>query len=145
MKSVQINTSPEFENVFKKYPLPVRAKLLDLRSLIIETAHATEGIFEIEETLKWGEPSFLTKKGSTIRIDWKVKFPEQYAIYFKCTSLLIPAFKNVFGNLFTYEANRAIIFQLYGQIPKAELKKCITAALTYHRVKHLPDLGIEHY
>jgi len=145
MKSLRINTNPEFENVFKNYPLPVREKLLNLRSIIIETAKETEAIAEIEETLKWGEPSFLVKKGSTIRIDWKVKFPEQYAIYFKCTSMLVSTFKNMFGDLFTYEGNRAIIFQLDDQIPNPELKKCIKAALTYHRVKHLPDLEIEDY
>ena len=41
---------------------------------------------ELEETLKWGEPSYLVKKGSTIRMDWKSKAPNQYAMYFKCTN-----------------------------------------------------------
>ncbi len=34
------------------------------------------------------------------------------------------------------------VFKVEDDIPKVELKKCITAALTYHKVKHLPSLGI---
>jgi hypothetical protein len=139
---LQINTIPDVEAVFNKYPDIVRKKLLNLRNLIIETAREIEEISEIEETLKWGEPSYLVKNGSTIRIDWKEKQPEQYAIYFKCTSKLVPAFKSAFGDTFKYEGNRAIVFKMDDTIPKSELKRCIASALLYHKVKHLPDLAI---
>ena len=140
MKSMKIN--PEVEQVFNAYPSYVLDKMLHLRKLILETANEIDGITSIEETLKWGEPSYLVKKGSTIRIDCKKKTPNQYAIYFKCTSKLVPAFRAVYKNTFTFEGNRAIIFQLDDLIPEAELKKCIAAALTYHTVKQLPLLGL---
>jgi len=92
--------------------------------------------------LKWGEPSYLVKKGSTLRMDWKSQSPGQYAMYFQCTSKLVPAFKLVYGNLFNYEGNRAIVFKMEEKLPKAALKKCIQATLTYHRIKHLPMLGL---
>lgn len=139
---LQINKNPEVEQVFNNYPEPICKKLLHLRKLILETANETEAITEIEETLKWGEPSYLVKKGSTIRIDWKEKKPDQYAMYFKCTSQLVPSFKTVFKDDFNYEGNRAIIFKMDDNIPEEELKKCIAIALTYHRVKHLPLLGL---
>lgn len=142
MKNLQINTNPEVKKVFNNYPNVVRNRLLNLRDLIIEAANETEEITSLEETLKWGEPSYLSKIGSTVRIDWKEKTPDQYAIYFKCTSKLVPSFKTIFGKLFEYEKNRAIIFQMDDIIPAHELKKCITAALTYHRVKQLPNLGL---
>jgi hypothetical protein len=82
------------------------------------------------------------KKGSTIRIDWKKNKPDQYAVFFKCTSKLVPTFREVYHDLFKYEGNRAIIFQLDDKIPEAELKKCISVGLTYHKVKHLPLLGL---
>lgn len=56
---------------FDHYPNSIRQKLMQLRKLILETASETEGVNKLEETLKWGEPSYLTKSGSTIRIDWK--------------------------------------------------------------------------
>ena len=142
MKELQIKTSPEVELVFNKYSGSVRKKILNLRRLIIETANEIEEIANMEETLKWGEPSYLVKNESTIRIDWKKKDPDQYAIYFKCTSKLVPTFKMVYKDKFKYEGNRAIIFQLKDEIPKVELKNCITVALTYHKVKHLPMLGL---
>jgi len=140
--NLQININPEVKPVFHNYPELVRNKLLHLRKLILETANDIEHIKAIEETLKWGEPSYLVKKGSTIRIDWKEKKPDQCAMYFKCTSQLVPSFKTVFKDVFKYEKNRAIIFRMDDKIPEAELKKCIAVALTYHSVKHLPLLGL---
>ena len=113
-----------------------------LRELVIETASEIDGLHQLEETLKWGEPSYLTKFGSTLRMDWKAKKPEQYALYFKCTSRLVETFKLHFNHTFCYEGKRAIVFKLDDKIPKEALKNCIKAALTYHKVKHLPTLGM---
>jgi hypothetical protein len=74
-----------FENaavarVFAAYPPEVRWKLGALRELIFATAAATEGVGTLEETLRWGEPAYVTsqtKSGSTIRIDWKPSDPGQ--------------------------------------------------------------------
>ena len=128
--------------VFDNYPDKVRKKMLRLRQLILETATELDDITTLEETLKWGEPSYITKYGSTLRMDWKSNKPDQYAMYFKCTSRLVETFKIVFMDKFVYEGNRAIVFKMDDQIPKNELKKCIRAALSYHKVKQLPTLGI---
>lgn len=142
MEPIKITKNPEVDAKFAAYPTEVRPKLHLLRKLIIEVATEIPSINEIEETLKWGEPSYLVKKGSTIRIDWKSKTPDQYAMYFKCTSKLVPTFKTVFGDLFNYEKDRAIVFGLNDPIPEAALKECIRLALTYHNVKHQPNLGL---
>ena len=142
MNPLKITTSPDFEAVLINYPEEVRPKMAKLRALIHESAEESDEIEELEETLKWGEPSFVVKKGSTLRMDWKEKSPGQFAVYFKCTSKLVPSFKAVFGKRFNYEGNRAIIFRLDENIPAGELKACIKAALNYHRVKHLPRLGM---
>ena len=142
MDDLQISTNPEVETVFNNYPDPIRKKLEELRKLIIEAAEENDGVNHLGETLKWGEPSYVTKSGSTIRIDWKSKNPNQYAMYFQCTSKLVPTFKMVYNDLFTFEGSRAIIFGMDDAIPVEELKNCINAALAYHKVKHLPTLGI---
>lgn len=141
MKNLNINKNSKVEDKFADYPKEVREKLEYLRQLIIQTATEIDTIEEIEETLKWGEPSYLVKKGSTIRIDWKTKTPDQYAMYFKCTSKLVPTFRAIYGDLFKYENNRAIVFNLEEKVPETELKTCIELALTYHLVKHKPRLG----
>jgi hypothetical protein len=52
----------------------------------------------------------------------------------------VETFKEVFGSIFNYEGNRAIIFQVDEQVPINEVKECIKATLFYHKVKRLPYL-----
>ncbi len=132
----------EVEEVFNNYPQEMREKLMLLRKLVIETASKSERIFTLEETLKWGEPSYITKNGSTIRMDWKKSKPDQYALYFNCKTKLVDTFKERYGNKFKYEDNRAIVFNKNEEILISELQNCILLALTYHRRKYLPMLGI---
>ena len=109
---------------------------------MIETAVELSKISKLEETLKWGEPSFLTNDGSTLRMDWNEKTPNQYAMYFKCTSRLVETFNSVCESKFKYEGKGVIIFSLNQEIPVDKLKECIKASLTYHNVKHLSTIGI---
>jgi len=122
--------------VFEDYPADVRQKLLGLRELILETASSIEGVGEIEETLKWGEPAYLTsesKSGSTIRIAWKKARPSEYAMYFNCKTTLVETFKTLFPREFSFEGNRAIVFKASETVPTDSLAFCVAAALTYHR------------
>ena len=139
-ESSNIPINSEVAAVFNAYPQEMKSKLLFLRQLIFDTAASIEGVGEIEETLKWGEPSYLTpksKSGSTIRIAWKEAQKEQYAMYFKCTANLVPAFREKFPQKFKYGGNRSINFDLNDEVPIKELKQCIALALTYHRYKKL--------
>jgi len=133
--------SKEVASIFDSYPDTMRKKLLFLRQLILETATETGLIDELEETLKWGEPSYLTESGSTIRIDWKESKPDQYAVYFHCKTKLIETFKEIYRNTFTFEGNRAIILNENEAVPINALKHCFELSLTYHKIKHLPLLG----
>lgn len=141
MKNLEVKQDPRVKHKLESYPSAIKKKITGLRQLIIDTASANDNIQEIEETLKWGELSYIAKKGSTIRIDWKEKSPEQYAMYFKCTSKLVPTFKELYGNTFNYETTRAIVFKLEDKVPKKELKECIGLALEYHTLKDKPLLG----
>ncbi|WP_062060764.1 DUF1801 domain-containing protein [Cellvibrio sp. OA-2007] len=134
--------SPAVADVFNNYPSEMRKKLLFLRALIFEAA-ADLDVGEVEETLKWGEPSYIVKQGSTIRMDWKPRDPEHYALYFNCKTTLVETFEALYGNLFCYEGNRAIIFARLELVPVKQLKHCIALSLQYHRLKHLPLLGAQ--
>jgi hypothetical protein len=133
--------NPDVADVFDAYPERAREKLLALRRLILETATETEGVDDVDETLSWGEPAYKTASGSTVRIDWKADHPDQYAMYFTCTTSLVETFREVHGDLFQYEGNRALVFDVAEDVPEDELRHCISLALTYHDVKHLPLLG----
>ena len=142
MRNLTLTTSPKVQEKFQSYPSEIRPKMEFLRNLILETAQELDAVQTLEETLKWGEPSYVSKKGSTIRMDWKPRAPNQYALYFKCTSLLVRTFQEVYGDLFKYEKTRAILFDLEDEVPKKALKKCIGAALEYHSVKKMPQLDL---
>ncbi len=125
--------------VFAAYPAAMRDKLLQLRKLILATAAATEGVGAIEETLKWGEPAYVTtasRSGSTLRLGWKRSAPTRYAMYFNCQTDLIATFRSLFPNDFQFEGNRAIVFDQQEDVPTDALAFCIAAALTYHRKHH---------
>lgn len=120
------------------YPPKVRERMLALRDLIFTVAQDTESVGELQETLKWGEPAYVTaasRLGSTVRMDWKAKKPDQYAVYFNCNTGLVDMFRTLFPKDFEFEGNRAIVFHLDEQIAEDALAVCLAAALTYHAKK----------
>lgn len=136
----------KFENsdvaeIFNAYPQSIRKKMLFLRQLIFDTAMEIDGLGQVNETLKWGEPSYIVKGGSTVRMDWKRSSPAQYALYFHCRTRLVDTFREIYRDKFRFEGNRAIIFSENDEIPVEELKHCIALSLTYHKRKSLPLLG----
>jgi hypothetical protein len=119
-------------------PAQVRPKLAALRRLILNTAETTEGVGAIEETLKWGQPSFATsqtRSGSPIRIDAVKSNPKRYAMYFHCQTNLVASFRQLYPKEFAYEGNRAIVFDVDKAVPEKPLRHCIALALTYHARK----------
>ncbi|EQA46059.1 PF08818 domain protein [Leptospira broomii serovar Hurstbridge str. 5399] len=136
-KKIEFGTAAVAE-VFYNYPERMRAKLLFLRQLIFDTASKMESVGPLEETLKWGEPSYLTtqtKSGSTIRIHHRESQGDEYGIYFNCQTTLVEQFKRKYRKKFHFEGNRSIIFKYDESIPVAELQDCISLALTYHSSK----------
>ena len=125
--------NPAVEAVFQAYPEPARGRLMALRRLILATAEATEGVGPLEETLKWGQPSYLTprsKSGSTIRID-RLK-GGGYGLFFNCQTSLIETFRAHYPNDFRFAGNRGIEFGDEDEVPEAALRHCVALALTYH-------------
>src|SRR5437667_3180556 len=119
---------PAVEAIFATYPRNLRTKLMFLRNLIFETALTTEGVGELEETLKWGQPSYLTaesKIGSTIRIDRVKSRQGQYAMFFHCQTNLVATFRKLYPDL-KYEGNRSIVFNLNDDLPEDVLRLCVS-------------------
>jgi len=134
-------SEPAVEAVFRAYPAPVRAKLLALRRLILDTAKTTTGVGALKETLKWGQPSYLTaetKSGSTIRIDQVKSAANQYAVYFHCQTDLVATFRELYPREFSFGGNRSILLNAGDEIDQPALRHCLALALTYHLNKRKP-------
>jgi hypothetical protein len=121
--------------IFRTYPAPLRARLMVLRDLVFDVAAKTTGVGALQETLKWGQPSYLTAEtgsGTTIRID-RVKANEgRCAMYFHCQSGLVETFRELYPDSFVFEGKRAIVFEATDRVPVRALRHCIGLALTHH-------------
>jgi len=127
-------SDPRVRAVFRAYPPELRSCLLELRRLIFDTASKTKDVGKLRETLKWGQPSYLTAEsnsGTTIRIDEAKNEPGKYALHVHCQTDLISRFRELYPRKFEYRGNRAIVLQAGRKIPRAALRHCIALALTY--------------
>jgi Domain of unknown function (DU1801) len=127
-------------SVFKAYPPVLRSKLMALRELVFDTAEKTAGVGRLTETLKWGQPSYLTEEtgaGTTVRID-RLKGNDGYAVYFHCQSGLVGQFRELYPDRFKYQGKRAIVFDAKDRVPARELRHCLALALTHHARKKKP-------
>lgn len=125
---------PRVATVFAAYPAALRKRLMALRELVFDTAERTEGVGRLTETLKWGQPSYLTEEtrsGTTVRID-RLKKSDGYAIYFHCQSGLVPKFRELYPDAFRFDGKRALLFEPGERLPVQALRHCIGLALTHH-------------
>ncbi|MEQ9517852.1 MAG: DUF1801 domain-containing protein [Parvibaculum sp.] len=123
------------KGVYADYAPPVRQHLLTLRALIFETASKTKGVGPLEETLKWGQPSYLTletESGTTIRIDQLKGTENGYALFVHCQTDLVDHFRAAYGDQLHCDGNRALHFSSNEKLPRAAVRHCIALALTYH-------------
>lgn len=117
--------------VFASYPTAVRVRLEGARTLILDVAEEA-GAGPLTETLKWGEPVYLTeatKTGSTVRLGLKDGRP---AIFFICTRGVLDGFRADFPELH-YLGNRGIILDTGAD--RDALALCLRRAVTHHRAK----------
>ncbi|MFO1085421.1 MAG: DUF1801 domain-containing protein [Reyranellaceae bacterium] len=123
--------------IFDAYPPPIRRRLAALRALVFEIAGQTEGVGRLTETVRWGQPSYLTEEtgsGTTVRIDRR-KAGDGYAIFFHCQSGLVDTFRRLYPGVFKFQGDRAIVFGPEEEVPPRELGHCIALALTHHARK----------
>jgi uncharacterized protein YdhG (YjbR/CyaY superfamily) len=126
-------TLPTLE-VIEDYPDPIRSRLRQLRDLVLETARKNEQVGELQETLKWGQPSFLTvkpKSGTTIRIDRDRSGEGDVALYVNCQTSLVSDWRALYPHL-KFGGNRSVHFRAEDPLPENEICQMISMALTYH-------------
>ncbi|MFV2053898.1 DUF1801 domain-containing protein [Aliiroseovarius sp. YM-037] len=133
MIALQDIANPAIATTFARAPEPARAGMLALRGLILNVAADLPEAGRVEETLRWGQPSYITpdtKAGSTIRLG----LPKAggFALYVHCQTTLLSDFRALFGDDFRYEGNRAVLFDTPDDIKPDLLSHLIRNALTYH-------------
>ncbi|GAA0476059.1 DUF1801 domain-containing protein [Parasphingorhabdus litoris] len=129
------NIPSQIQSVFDSYSETAQDRLKQLRSLIFEVAAHDDRIGPLEETLKWGQPSYLpssSKSGTTIRIDANAKTAGNCALYVHCGTDLVARWRELYGEILHFEGNRAVIFEADKPLPTEAVKHIMAMALTYH-------------
>jgi len=119
---------------FAEFPEEVADRLMRIRELIFEVA-AAEDVGALEETLRWGQPAYITsesRSGSLIRLG-RVKSDGDYGVFFHCGTTLVESMRERYPDEFRFQGNRALLFDASEDVPKTELAECFRLALTYHR------------
>ena len=124
------------------YPPRVRSHLLGLRDAVMRVAAQHADVGPVTESLKWGEPSYSAPRGSAVRLGWSPADPARYALHFHCQTLLVETFRELYGDQLVLQGRRAMVFTMDEAMPMDTVEHCIYLALTYHRRKHLPLLGV---
>jgi len=121
--------------VFARYPHAACERLLALRQMIFDEA-ARRNAGPLTETLKWGEPAYLTevsRSGATIRLAWSPKSPEICKLLVNCRTSLVDTFRDHFADTLRFEGTRAICLPLSLPLPDLPLRQCVGLALTYRK------------
>ena len=117
------------------FPQALTEKLIQLRGLVLDVARDDPAIGSLEETLKWGEPAFLTTatgSGTTVRIHRHKRSTDTYALFVHCQTDLIDRYRHLYKDRLTFDGNRALLFAVRDALPVDVLRHCIAMALTYH-------------
>ena len=127
---------PEVKAAFGRIDPKARESLMEVRDLIFATADDVDA-GPLTETLKWGEPAYLTeasKSGTTLRLGQPKGQPSKCAIFVPCQTTLVAEFRETLDDpLIALEGNRAILFAVDEALPREGLRHCIAQALTYKR------------
>ena len=122
---------------FEACPLKLRQAVLALRKLILETAARTQGVGALTETLKWGEPAYLTnqsKSGTTLRLGWDAT-ARSISLFVHCQTTLIGEWRDRYGDALNFVGNRELRLPADAPLPIDKLQHCVAMALTYHSRK----------
>ena len=130
---------PAVQRAFDAVPPQARAGMLALRQLIFEVAAGRPEIGPLLETLRWGEPAYLTpvtRSGSTLRLG--APRLGGFALYCNCRTSLIADFRALAGPSARCDGNRAVLFRDIAEIDRDLIGLLIARALTWHRRPKAP-------
>lgn len=120
---------------FQAMPEALRPRLAELRALVLETAEA-EGAGPLAETLKWGEPAYLTeatKSGGTLRLGPLKGRAETCAIFVTCTSRLAHEIRAETSGRLEVVGDRAVAIPAAGPYDQAAARAAVALTLTCKR------------
>ncbi len=138
---LELKKDKSFDEAWNRIPKELLGLADQIKDLIFSCAQELQ-LGSLILTTKWGEASFVSKKGVTIRIAAYKHQENTLGIFFPCSSTMIHTCRDLFPAEFDYEKNRAILISAKNKTNQQALKLLLRSALEYHNVKQAPHLGM---
>ena len=125
--------SAPVREAFAAFPERQRCVLLDARDPVFAAAEDS-GIGPLIETLKWGEPAYLTEttgSGSTLRLG-VTRQGRVPAMFVNCRTTLIEEIRARCGDRLGYEGTRAVLLPPVVGADADAVRNAAHLVLTYH-------------
>ena len=116
---------------------PAQRTLWQCRAMFHDVAEKA-GAGPLDETLKWGQPSWRPMKprtGSTLRIDWSPKYPSRLSLYVDCKTDLAARMQILYPDLPENDGQRHLAVALDAPLPEQAIAHLADMTFTYHRTK----------
>ena len=131
-RSPRLPLSPRsVSDVVANWPKDAQRRFQQLCAVVHEVAAGDPRVAPLTETLKWGEPSFLTKTGTTLRIAWKAKTPDEIGLFVIFRTDLLDQTRSLYPDAFRYEGTRALFLSLAAPIPEQAVAHLASRTQTY--------------
>ncbi|WP_299042453.1 hypothetical protein [uncultured Tateyamaria sp.] len=130
-------TPPDFLARIETWPQPAQTQFVKLRQIVHDVATSAE-IGPLDESLKWGQPSWRPKRarvGSTLRVDWSPSTPDRLLAFVDCKTNLAAQMDTRFPGQFHNDGRRALGFDLDKPLDEDAVWQLVHLTLTYHRAK----------
>lgn len=138
---IQPTTLPPMPGLFlekiRTWPDAAAQRFSELRYLVLN-AGLDANVGEICESLKWSEPAWRPirpRQGSTLRLSWSVKSPDQISLFVDCKTTLASTMQSLYPADFKYENNRALRLHLDADLPRQAIDHLARLTFTYHAKK----------
>lgn len=123
----------DVQAVYDACPPPVRHGLHQLRGLILAQADLMPQIGPVTESLRWGQPAFLTlDSGAACSLRIGPVKGQGFGLFVHCQTGLIAAFAAGAGVGLRFGGTRAVLFDPSDRIDPAQISVLIGQALGYH-------------
>ncbi|APX11725.1 hypothetical protein [Tateyamaria omphalii] len=121
----------------ESWPQSAQSHFLRTRTLVHDVA-TSEDVGPLDESLKWGQPSWRPKRartGSTLRLDWSPATPDRLLAFVDCKTDLAAQMDHRFPGQFHNDGRRALGFDTTHPLDKDAVWQLARLTLTYHRSK----------
>lgn len=116
---------------------PAQKQLMACRTLFHDVA-AEANTGRLDETLKWGQPSWRPVKphtGATLRMDWDAGTPGRLSFYVDCKTDLAARMRDIYPDLPLNDGQRHLGIDLDHPFPDQAIRHLAEMTFTYHRAK----------